>query len=87
MSTSDAELALGTRRVGFAGVAEEVQFSNGGTGKIRSFWVGLFLVIITLGIYYYFWYYFVNDELKDMGVSHDDQNLRTRAPGCRWPRC
>jgi len=62
-------------------MAEHVEFADGGTGKIRSFWVGILLVIVTLGIYYWFWYYLVNDELKDIGVSRGDQKLAGSSPG------
>lgn len=61
-------------------MAQEVEFGRGAAGKIRSFWVGLGLVVVTLGIYYYFWYYFVNDELKDVGIAGDDQNLAHSSP-------
>lgn len=61
-------------------MAQEVEFGRGGTGKIRSFWVGLGLAILTLGIYYFCWYYFVNDELKDIGIAEDDQNLAQSSP-------
>ncbi len=61
-------------------MAQEVEFGNGGSGKIRSFWVGLLLVIVTIGIYFWFWYYFVNDELKDIGHSRGDQNLGSSSP-------
>jgi hypothetical protein len=56
-------------------VAQEVEFGKGGVGKIRSFWVGLGLYIVTLSIYLFCWYWFVNDELKDIGIAKDDQNL------------
>ncbi|HTB50377.1 MAG TPA: DUF4234 domain-containing protein [Solirubrobacteraceae bacterium] len=61
-------------------MAQEVEFGNGGEAKIRSFWVGLGLVIITLGIYGFCWYYFVNNELKDVGLAKDDQNLGQSSP-------
>ncbi len=61
-------------------MAQEVEFGNGAVGKIRSFWVGFGLTIITLGIYYFCWYYFVNDELKDVGIDKDDQNLAHSSP-------
>lgn len=48
---------------------------------MRSFWVGFGLTIITLGIYYWFWYYFVNDELKDIGISRGDPKLSQSSPG------
>jgi hypothetical protein len=61
-------------------VAQEVEFGRGGSGKIRSFWVGFGLTIITFGIYSPCWYYFVNDELKDIGLAENDQNLGQSSP-------
>lgn len=61
-------------------MAQEVQFGNGGIGKVRSFWVGLGLAVITFGIYYYVWYYLINDELKDIGSAKGDQNLASSSP-------
>lgn len=61
-------------------MAQEVEFGNGGIGKIRSFWVGLGLTVVTLGIYGLCWYYFVNDELRDVGLAKDDQNLGQSSP-------
>lgn len=61
-------------------MAQEVEFGTGAAGKIRSFWVGFGLTILTLGIYYYCWYYFVNDELKDVGIAGEDQNLAHSSP-------
>jgi hypothetical protein len=61
-------------------MAQEVEFGNGAAGKIRSFWVGFGLSIVTLGIYGLCWYYFVNDELKDVGIDKDDQNLAHSSP-------
>jgi hypothetical protein len=56
------------------------EFGKGGEGKIRSFWVGLGLTVITFGLYGLCWYYFVNNELKDVGLSKDDQNLGSSSP-------
>jgi hypothetical protein len=61
-------------------MAQEIEFGNGAVGKIRSFWVGFGLTIVTLGFYYFCWYYFVNDELKDVGIDKDDQNLAHSSP-------
>jgi len=61
-------------------MAQVVDLGNGGAGKIRKFWVGFSLSIVTLGFYYLFWYYFVNDELKDVGATKGDQNLATSSP-------
>lgn len=61
-------------------MAEEREIGNGGSGKVRSFWVGFLLTAVTLGIYQYFWYYFVNDELRDVGAAEQDQNLAQSSP-------
>jgi hypothetical protein len=61
-------------------VAQAVQFSDAGAGKIRSFAVGLGLTVITFGIYYFCWYYLVNDELKDVGIARGDQKLAQSSP-------
>lgn len=61
-------------------MAQEVEFGSGGIGKVRSFWVGLGLTVITFGIYYYVWYYLINDELKDIGIAKGDQNLAQSSP-------
>jgi hypothetical protein len=61
-------------------MAQEVEFGTGGFGKIRSFWIGFGLTVLTLGIYGACWYYFVNDELKDIGASKGDQNLAQSSP-------
>ena len=47
-------------------MATEVN-ARGAYVKIRHPWGAFFLVLITLGIYYLFWYYFVNRELRDFG--------------------
>jgi hypothetical protein len=61
-------------------MAQEIEFGGGGVGKVRSFWVGLGLTVITFGIYYYVWYYLINDELKDIGSAKGDQNLAQSSP-------
>jgi len=61
-------------------VAQEVDLGRGGYGKLRSFWVGLGLTILTAGIYGFCWYYFVNDELKDIGAEKEDPNLASSSP-------
>ena len=61
-------------------MAQEVELGPAGTGKIRSFGVGLLLSIVTLGIYGFCWYYFVNDELKDIGQEKHDPNLAQSSP-------
>jgi hypothetical protein len=61
-------------------VAQEVVFSKGGEGKIRSFAVGAGLTIITLGLYSPCWYYLVNDELRDIGREKGDEGLSQSSP-------
>jgi Domain of unknown function (DUF4234) len=61
-------------------MAEEIDLGKGGLGKIRSYWVGFGLSILTLTIYSFCWYYFVNDELKDIGIKKDDSNLAQSSP-------
>jgi hypothetical protein len=61
-------------------MALEVRVGTGGTGKLRSFWVGLGLNIITLGIYYYYWYFQINDELKEIGRAGGDEELASSKP-------
>src|SRR5438477_13099173 len=61
-------------------MAQEVEIGNNGEGKIRSFWVGFGLSAITLSLYGLCWYYFVNDELKDIGQARHDQHLAQSSP-------
>jgi Domain of unknown function (DUF4234) len=61
-------------------VAQEVVFSKGGEGKIRSFAVGAGLTIITFGLYSPCWYYLVNDELRDIGREKNDEGLAQSSP-------
>jgi hypothetical protein len=61
-------------------MAQTVQLGSGGKGKIRSFWAGFGLNIITLGIYYWYWYFQINDELKEIGRSQGDPELAESKP-------
>jgi hypothetical protein len=52
-------------------MAETVQITaRGQQATIRNPWGVLGLTIITLGIYYLFWYFFVNREMSDWGERH-----------------
>lgn len=62
------------------GMSRQVDISTGSSGKIRSYWVGFTLALLTLGFYTLFWYYFVNDELKDIGSAKGDGNLAQSSP-------
>ena len=49
-------------------MAEEVAIAGtGSTAKIRNPWGVIGLTLITLGIYYFFWWYFINREMRDFG--------------------
>jgi Domain of unknown function (DUF4234) len=61
-------------------MAQEVTIGRGGLGKVRSFGVGALLSVVTIGLYFYFWYWLVNDELKDVGAANDDPNLADSSP-------
>jgi hypothetical protein len=51
-------------------MAENVQLTTGGARvKVRNPWGVLGLSIITLGVYYCFYWYFVNREMRDVGQS------------------
>jgi hypothetical protein len=43
---------------------------SGAEAKIRNPWGVLGLSLITLGIYYVFWYYFINREMRDRGNAN-----------------
>jgi Domain of unknown function (DUF4234) len=51
-------------------VAETVAIPGSpGTAKIRSPWGVFVLAIVTFGIYYLYWYYQANRELRDYGIG------------------
>ncbi len=62
-------------------MAQEVDIGEGSVGKLRSFPVGLAIAIITVGIYYFLWYYRLNVELKEIGLDRDDPRLAESNPG------
>lgn len=45
--------------------------------KVRTPWVVLLLGFVTLGIYLWFWWYFVNRELTDLGRARGTTELGT----------
>lgn len=55
--------------------------ANGAIAKVRNPWGVLGLSIITIGIYGFFWYYYVNREFKDFGAAMGDQELADSEPG------
>ena len=51
-------------------MAEELQIPGAGTtAKIRNPLGVIGLTLITLGIYFFFWWYFINREMKDLGQA------------------
>lgn len=62
-------------------MAEVVQIEGASsTAKIRHPLAVVGLTLITLGIYFLFWYYFVNREMRDYGVAHGTEECGT-SPG------
>jgi hypothetical protein len=61
-------------------VAQEVDIGDGNVGKLRSFPAGITIAIITVGIYHFFWYYRLNNELRDIGIDRDDRELAESSP-------
>ena len=51
-------------------MAQSVQIAPGaGFAKMRNPWAVIGLSLITLGIYYVFWWYFINREMRDVGQT------------------
>jgi Domain of unknown function (DUF4234) len=49
-------------------MAEEIAIAGtGSTVKVRNPWAVVGLSLITIGIYYVFWWYFINREMRDFG--------------------
>ncbi|MSX03074.1 MAG: DUF4234 domain-containing protein [Actinobacteria bacterium] len=62
-------------------MAEVVTISGtASTAKIRNPLAVVGLTLITLGIYYLYWYYSINRELRDLGRSRDTDECGT-SPG------
>jgi hypothetical protein len=62
-------------------MAEPVQIAGSDyTGKIRNPLGVVGLMFVTLGIYWFFWYYYLNKELAEMGKARNTDELGT-SPG------
>ena len=62
-------------------MAEVVRIEGtGSTAKIRHPLVVVALSLVTFGIYFLFWYYFVNREMRDYGGAHGTEDCGT-SPG------
>ncbi|MDO8795667.1 MAG: DUF4234 domain-containing protein [Vicinamibacterales bacterium] len=49
-------------------LAEQIQIGGGpAVAKIRSPWAPALLPYVTFGIYFFFWWYNINRELRDLG--------------------
>ena len=57
-------------------MAREIRIPGSeGTAKIRSLWAVALLPIITIAIYYFYWWYQVNREMKDYGRAKGTDEL------------
>jgi hypothetical protein len=62
-------------------MAEPVQIAGSDyTGKIRNPLGVVGVTFVTLGIYWFFWYYYLNKELAEMGKARNTDELGT-SPG------
>lgn len=62
-------------------MAEQVRIQGSeGTAKIRNLWAVALLPIITIAIYYFYWWYQINRELRDYGRAKGTDELGT-SPG------
>ncbi len=62
-------------------MAEEVQIpGTQADAKVRNPLVVVILALVTLGIYFLFWYFFVNRELRDIGRGAGTEECGT-SPG------
>jgi hypothetical protein len=53
-------------------MAQEIQIDqSGATAKIRNPFGVIGLSLITIGIYYLFWWYFINREMRDLGRARN----------------
>jgi Domain of unknown function (DUF4234) len=57
-------------------MAQEVRIQGSeGTAKIRSLWAVALLPIVTLTIYFFYWWYQIHRELRDYGRSKGTNEL------------
>jgi hypothetical protein len=53
-------------------MAEEVQIAgSGSTAKVRNPLGAVGLSLVTIGIYFFFWWYFINREMRDLGRARN----------------
>jgi hypothetical protein len=59
-------------------MAEEIRIPGSeGTAKIRNLWAVALLPFITFAIYYVYWWYQINRELRDYGRAKNTDELGT----------
>jgi len=59
-------------------MANDVRIEGGeATAKVRNPWLVLLFTVITLGIYGFFWWYFVNREIASLGRRRGTERLGT----------
>jgi hypothetical protein len=57
-------------------MATEVRIpGSDGTAKIRSLWAVALLPFVTIGIYFFYWWYQIHRELKDLGRARSTNEL------------
>ena len=62
-------------------MAEEVQIpGTQAMGKVRNPLAVVALAFLTLGIYFFFWYFYVNREMKELGQARGTEECGT-SPG------
>ena len=62
-------------------MAEQIQIPGAvSTAKIRNVVAVAILAVVTLGIYVFFWWYFINREMADYGRAQETEELGT-SPG------
>jgi hypothetical protein len=62
-------------------VAQKLQARGAGTVKVIQPWLAFLLAIVTLGLYYIFWYGIRNSELNDFGAAASPGNENELAVG------
>src|SRR4051794_39997541 len=54
-------------------MATEVQIAGTpAKAKIRSPWAAALLPFVTIGIYFFFWHYYINREMADLGKARGE---------------
>jgi hypothetical protein len=56
-------------------MAEQVQIAAGASAKLRNPVAVAVLVVVTLGIYLLFWWYYINREMAEYGRARGTQEL------------